>query len=267
MDEKIIQFYVLSTGGHIPMKVISGSTGHEFWLSSDVTLRTKTITRVATEVKVTIPTGYVGVIHSKSGLVMEGIVAVAGVINEDYQGEIRLFMHNMTKADYKVLKENPIAEMVIYHTDKLPVIYHTRDCTPLTVNLQVTRGDKGFGKATNLFQAQLTDDLLDNEVRCSGACAHELWQTPVKPGDEEHYLIKSTVSVTTSFPDAIPSAPWKKRPEIPPKPVMGTIKEGTKVFHFPQSTGSTVTVTKALFKDTLNSSTDSDDVPFVNHQG
>ena len=81
MDEKIIQFHVLSTGGHILMKVTSGS---DFWLSSDITLRTKTITRVATGVKVTIPMGYIGVIHSKSGLVMEGIVAVAGVIDEDY---------------------------------------------------------------------------------------------------------------------------------------------------------------------------------------
>ena len=71
-------------GGHIPMKVTSGSTGYDFWLSSDITLRTKTITRVATGVKVIIPMGYVGVIHSKSGLVMEGIVAVAGVIDEDY---------------------------------------------------------------------------------------------------------------------------------------------------------------------------------------
>ena len=163
MDEKIIQFHMLSTGGHIPMKVTSGS---DFWLSSDITLRTKTITRVATGVTVTIPTGYIGVIHSKSGLVMEGIVAVAGVINEDYQGEIRLLMHNMTEAHYKVLKENPIAQMVIYRTDKLPVIYHTRDCTPLMVNLQVTRHHKGFGEATNLFQAQLTDDLLDMLKYC-----------------------------------------------------------------------------------------------------
>ena len=84
MNEKIIQFYVLSAGGHIPMKVTSGSMGYDFWLSSNVTLRTKTITRVAMGVKVTIPMGYVGVIHSKSGLAMEGIVAVTGVINEDY---------------------------------------------------------------------------------------------------------------------------------------------------------------------------------------
>ena len=55
-----------------------------------------------------IPTSYIGVIPSKSSLAMEGIIAVTGVIDEDYQSEIRLFMHNTTGANYKVLKENPV---------------------------------------------------------------------------------------------------------------------------------------------------------------
>ena len=84
MDEKTIHFYVLSAGGHVPMKVMFGSTGYDFWPSSDATLRTKAITRVATGVKVTIPTGYIGIVHSKSGLAMDGIPAITGVINEDY---------------------------------------------------------------------------------------------------------------------------------------------------------------------------------------
>ena len=77
-------------------------------------------------------------------------------------------MYNMTEADYKVLKESPTAQMVVYHTDKLPVTYHTGGCIPPRTNLQVMRGDKGFGGATNLFQAWLMDDLSDVEVPCSG---------------------------------------------------------------------------------------------------
>ena len=79
-------------------------------------------------------------------------------------------MPNTTEVNYKVLKENPIAQMVVYHTDKLSMIYHTGDCMPPQINLQVTRGDRGFGEVTNSFQAQLTDDLSDIEVLCSGAC-------------------------------------------------------------------------------------------------
>ena len=84
MDEKTIYFYVLSASGYVPMKVTFRSTGYEFWLSSNITLRTKAITRVAAGVKLTIPTGYVGIIHSKSGLAMDGIHAITGVIDEDY---------------------------------------------------------------------------------------------------------------------------------------------------------------------------------------
>ena len=48
---------------------------------------------------------------------------MTGVIDEDYRGEIRLLMHNMTKANYKVLKENPVVQMAVYQMDKLPVIH------------------------------------------------------------------------------------------------------------------------------------------------
>ena len=75
-------------------------------------------------------------------------------------------------------------------------------------------------------------------------------QTPIKSSvDGECCLVQSTVSVTTSLPDTITSALWKKKPEIAPKPVMGSTKGGTKVCHFPQYTKSMVTVTKSLFKD------------------
>ena len=46
--------------------------------------------------RVVIPLGYAGVIHAKSGLVMEGIIAITGIIDEDFHGEIGLIMHNMT---------------------------------------------------------------------------------------------------------------------------------------------------------------------------
>ena len=48
------------------------------------------------------------------------------------------------------------------------------------------------------------------------------------PVTKEHYQ-KSTVSVVTGPSDAIPLAPQKKRPEIPPKPVLGSIKRAPKV--------------------------------------
>ena len=70
------------------------------------------------------------------------------------------------------------------------------------------------------------------------------------------------MSVDTVSSDTIPSALWKKRHEIPPKPVLGPIKESTKGDHSLQTTGSMMAVTRTLFKGAESSSTDSDDVLF-----
>ena len=79
----------------------------------------------------------------------------------------------------------------------------------------------------------------------------------------EAVTLYSPVSVTAELPDTTLSAPWKK-PEIAPKPIMGIvlIKRGNKVHHSSQSTKSVKSVTKVLFKNTQDSSTDSDDVFF-----
>ena len=93
-----------------------------------------------------IPSGYAGVIRAKSGLVMEGIIAITGIIDEDFCGEIGLMMHNVTETDYKVLKENPLAQLVVYKVDRLPVSYHASGHMSLKVDLQVVCREKGFGK-------------------------------------------------------------------------------------------------------------------------
>ena len=90
------------------------------------------------------------------------------------------------------------------------------------------------------------------------------YQTPTKPIDGDHYLVQSTVSITTDLPDSTPLSPWKKKPEIATKPVIGmtSTKGSTKVHHFPQSTKPMVSASKSLFKDAEDLSTDSDDVHF-----
>ena len=52
------------------------------------------------------------------------------------------------------------------------MIHADSGCVPSRINLQVKRGDKGFGEATKFFQTQLTDNLSDIEIPCSGIRAH-----------------------------------------------------------------------------------------------
>ena len=80
-NDKAIRFHTCTNDGHVPMRVTPGSAGYDFWPSCDVMLKPRAISRVATGVKVVIPTGYVSAINSKSGLAMKRIIAVTGIIS------------------------------------------------------------------------------------------------------------------------------------------------------------------------------------------
>ena len=162
--------------------------------------------------------GYASVIHVKSGLVMEGIIAITGIIDADFHGEIGQMMHNVTETDYKALKENPLAQLVVYKVDRLPVIYHASGHMSLKVDLQVVHGEKGFGEATAFLQAELTDDMSDCEIPCIGAWAHELWQPSAKATITSGHKLHTTVPDNTDFLATVPSAQEE---------TIGTSKAGT----------------------------------------
>ena len=159
----------------------------------------------------------------------------------------------MTETDYKVLKENPLAQLAVYRVDRLPVSYHASDCMSLKVDLQVVHREKGFGKVTALLQAKLTEDLSDFEIPCSGAQVHELWQPSTKSVITSRHKLHTTVPTNTELPVHILSAPHKKRLVVPPK---------LKAWWSLCTSRSVWSALKVLFKDTKESSTDSDDLLF-----
>ena len=170
-----------------------------------------------------IPPGYAGVIHAKSGLAMEGIIAITGIIDTDFCGEIGLMMHNVTMTDYKVLKENPLAQLVVYKVDRLPVIYHASgQYTPKSGFTGGACREKGFGEVTALLQAKLTDDLSDCKIPCSGTWVHELWQPSAKATITSGHKLHTTVPTNTK-PSSNHSISTKK------EETDGTSKAGTSM--------------------------------------
>ena len=86
-------------------------------------MKSRTVTSMRTSVRVDLPPGYAGVIYNNLGLAQEGIVIVPYVLDANFQGPLHLVVHNMGERDYKVLKENPLAQLVIHHVAALPVCH------------------------------------------------------------------------------------------------------------------------------------------------
>lgn len=89
--------------------------------------------------------GYVALVYARSGLAFKKGIAPSnkvGVIDSDYRGEIMVALHNHSKEDHIIEKEERIAQMVI-----TPYIQANFE---LSENLNETdRNEKGFGSTGN----------------------------------------------------------------------------------------------------------------------
>lgn len=88
-----------------------------------------------------LPTGYEAQVRSKSGLSLKsGIIVLnsPGTIDENYRGEVGVILMNVSENDYKVEKNQKIAQMVINKVEHFKV----EEVLELS---ETARGEGGFG--------------------------------------------------------------------------------------------------------------------------
>ena len=94
---------------------------------------------VATGVHVEIPAGHVGLVWPRSGLaVRHGIDTLAGVIDSDYRGEVRVVLVNHGEAEFRIEPGDRIGQLLVQKVE--------RAAFARAGSLAATsRGEGGFG--------------------------------------------------------------------------------------------------------------------------
>lgn len=77
--------------------------------------------KIPTGLQMEIPKGYVGLIFQRSSVGVNGIVAMANVIDCDYRGEVFVCYKNTGKSDWIVPNDKPIAQLLIIPYEQCPV--------------------------------------------------------------------------------------------------------------------------------------------------
>lgn len=92
---------------------------------------------IDTGVHAEIPAGFVGLLTSKSGLMLKGIVS-SGTIDSGYTGSIGAVLYNHSNEGYHVSRGDKITQLVVFPISLAKV--------ELVEELEETeRGDSGFG--------------------------------------------------------------------------------------------------------------------------
>lgn len=125
--------------GALPRYGSDGAAGADLAASAEVLLPPGGRSAVPTGIQVEIPPGHVGLVWPRSGLaVRHGIDTLAGVIDSDYRGEIKVVLVNHGTETVRIARGDRIAQLLIQRVERAAFV----PCGDLA---PTGRGEDGFG--------------------------------------------------------------------------------------------------------------------------
>lgn len=125
----------------IPVRAYEGDAGMDLFSVEEVSIAPGANYAVATGLKMAIPAGYAGFVWDKSGLALkQRIKTMAGVIDANYRGEVKVVLLNLNTEPYLVEKGSKVGQLVVTKVE-FPVAVEG------SVNEATSRGEKGFGSS------------------------------------------------------------------------------------------------------------------------
>ncbi len=122
----------------LPVYQHPGDAGLDLFSAVDEVLEAGELKAVPTGIQMAIPEGHVGLIWDKSGISLQGVHRLAGVVDAGYRGEVKVVMINLGKLPFAIKKGMKIAQMLIQ-----PVV--AAEVTETADLDDTSRGDGGFG--------------------------------------------------------------------------------------------------------------------------
>lgn len=130
----------ISPGAKLPVYGHAGDAGMDLFAAEEVVLGRGEVKAVPTGIKMAIPEGYVGLIWDKSGVSLQGVHRLAGVVDAGYRGEVKVVMVNLGKKPYVFKQGQKVAQMLIQPVITVEVVDVGQDELENT-----SRGEGGFG--------------------------------------------------------------------------------------------------------------------------
>ena len=127
----------------LPVYGHPGDAGLDLFSVVDRELAPGEVFAVPTGIQVAIPAGHVGLVWDKSGISLQGVHRLAGVVDSGYRGEVQVVMINLSAVPFAVKKGMKIAQMLVQPVAAVSVVESgSLDGT--------SRGEGGFG-STGLY--------------------------------------------------------------------------------------------------------------------
>ena len=135
----VLKFAKLTDQAFAPTRGSKLAAGYDLYSAYDCEVPAHGKFCVKTDLQISVPSGCYGRIAPRSGLTVKHFIDIgAGVIDEDYRGNVIVVLFNFGDTDFKVKKGDRIAQLI------LEQIYYA-ELQELSTLDNTDRGSKGFG--------------------------------------------------------------------------------------------------------------------------
>jgi len=134
-----------------PFRATLGSAGFDFFACDDIVLFPNEVTEIETGIALKeVPSTVYGKFESRSSLARANVQVVGGIIDGDYEGELRVMLRNYGTDVYVIEKGRAYAQLVFntFMADNIAYV----SCIPAEAVSQrsvanTVRGENGFGSS------------------------------------------------------------------------------------------------------------------------
>lgn len=138
-DEASLRFVRLSEHATAPTRGSARAAGYDLYSAYDYTIPSMEKALVKTDIQIAVPSGCYGRVAPRSGLAVKHFIDVgAGVIDEDYRGNVGVVLFNFGKEKFEVKKGDRIAQLICER-----ILYPDLEEVQTLDNTE--RGSGGFG--------------------------------------------------------------------------------------------------------------------------
>ena len=139
INEPVLRYARLTGKATTPTKGSIRAAGYDLYSAYDYTVEAKGKGMVMTDLQIAVPEGSYGRIAPRSGLAQKHFIDVgAGVVDEDYRGNVGVVLFNFGPRDFKIKTGDRVAQLIIERI-------YLPELVEMNTLGNTKRGAKGFG--------------------------------------------------------------------------------------------------------------------------
>ncbi|KAK3101910.1 hypothetical protein FSP39_007271 [Pinctada imbricata] len=113
LDSVILRFAKLTEHAFTPTRGSKLAAGYDLYSAYDYKIPARGKVVAMTDIQIALPTGCYGRVAPRSGLAAKHFIDVgAGVIDQDYRGNVGVVMFNFNEKEFEVKKGDRIAQLI-----------------------------------------------------------------------------------------------------------------------------------------------------------